>query len=306
MGSLMTNWITLLKRAHGAGNPAIEIGQTSWSGPELLRYAAGGLEWLANAGVPEGVPVPALLHTDGAAMALLIEEAAGGRPLAPLAPDMPVDDLVAHVQRLDARVIVVQPAYESLGREVAAASGRDLAVTAAPHMLARPLPTPRPSSAAVVLHSSVSARLPKAIYSRHDRLCRRIALDAALQRLDHTAVFATDLPFVTGVSDLMVTLACGAAITTLPQQPADARRALSGRGVTHALVQTATIDELARSESAGGGGAAGVPLRLSALRLLRYAQSRSVGRPCSAFARICPASTSSTCTADRRPARSPA
>src|SRR6266536_2935812 len=190
----MTDWITLLKRAHGAGNPAIVTGETTWSGRELLQHAACALEWLADVGVPPGAAVPALLETNGEALALIAAGAAGRRPLAPLGPRLTVRELSACVERLDAPIIVAQPEFEALGRELADVSGRSLAVLGSLGTLPASLPAPRPSDPAVILHTSGTTGAPKAVYYRHDRLGRRVIVTAALQQFDHSSVFATAAP----------------------------------------------------------------------------------------------------------------
>jgi acyl-coenzyme A synthetase/AMP-(fatty) acid ligase len=64
------------------------------------------------------------------------------------------------VERLDAPVIVAQPEFEALACEVAAASGRSLAIVTSLGTSAVPLPTPRPSNPAVVLHTSGTTGVP--------------------------------------------------------------------------------------------------------------------------------------------------
>src|SRR4051794_2298576 len=115
----MTDWITLLKRAHGAENPAVVAAGGIVTGRELLQRAAAGLEWLVDIGTPEGGAVPALLDTNADSLALVAAGAAGRRPLAPLGPRLTVRELTACVDRLDAPVLVCQPEFEPLAAEVA-------------------------------------------------------------------------------------------------------------------------------------------------------------------------------------------
>jgi acyl-CoA synthetase (AMP-forming)/AMP-acid ligase II len=258
----MTDWITLLKRAHGAGNPAIVTGETTWSGRELLQHAACALDWLADAGVPEGSAVPALLDTNGEALALIAAGAAGRRPLALLGPRLTVRELRACVSRLDAPVIVAQPEFEALGRDVAEATGRSLAVVASLGTSPRSLPAPRPADPAVILHTSGTTGAPKAVYYRHDRLARRVIVNAALQQFDHTSVFATASPFhhIAGIGNILVALGAGATVVAFPKFSVEAWRSLAGYRVTHALAVPTMVEMLLREDA----------LAVPTLRVLQY------------------------------------
>ena len=52
----------------------------------MLTHAGGAARWLSEAGLPEGVPVPALLEASPEALALVLAGAATRRPIAPLGP----------------------------------------------------------------------------------------------------------------------------------------------------------------------------------------------------------------------------
>jgi acyl-CoA synthetase (AMP-forming)/AMP-acid ligase II len=261
----MTDWITLLKRAHGVGDPAVVTGDETWSGRDLLQYAACALEWLATVGIPEGSPVPALLETNGEALALAVGGAAGRRPLAPLGPRWTLRALTSCVAHLDAPVIVTQPKYEPLAREVANASGRSVAVVGTFGKLPVPLPTPRPFNVAVVLHTSGTAGAPKAVYYRHDRLVRRVLVNAALQQFDHGSVLATSSPFhhIAGIGNILAALGAGATVVSFPRPSVDAWGSLAEYGVTHALAVPAMIETLLSEDA----------LAAPTLRMLQYAAS---------------------------------
>jgi acyl-CoA synthetase (AMP-forming)/AMP-acid ligase II len=261
----MTDWITLLKRAHGAGNPAIVTADTTWSGRELLQHAACAVQWLADAGVPEGPAVPALLDTNGEALALIAAGAASRRPLALLGSRLTVRELTACVERLDGPIIVAQPEFEALGREVAAASRRSLAVIGSLGKLPTSLPAARPSDPAVVLHTSGTTGSPKAVYYRHDRLARRVVVNAALQQFDHSSVFATAAPLhhIAGIGNILVALGAGATVVSLPKFSVDAWRSLADYRVTHALAVPTMVEMLLRENA----------LAVATLRVLQYGAS---------------------------------
>jgi acyl-CoA synthetase (AMP-forming)/AMP-acid ligase II len=261
----MTDWITLLKRAHGAGNPAIVTADTTWLGHDLLQHAACALQWLADAGVPEGSAVPALLDTNGEALALIAAGAAGRRPLALLGTRLTVHELTACVTRLHGPVLLAQPEFEALGREVAAASGRSLAVVGSLGKLPTSLPAPRPWDPAVVLHTSGTTGAPKAVYYRHDRLARRVVVNAALQQFGHGSVFATAAPLhhIAGIGNILVALGAGATVVSLPKFSVDAWCSLADYRVTHALAVPTMVEMLLRENA----------LAVPTLRVLQYGAS---------------------------------
>jgi acyl-CoA synthetase (AMP-forming)/AMP-acid ligase II len=258
----MTDWITLLKRAHGADNPAVVAPDRVVSGRDLLRTAAAGIDWLAGVGVPEGCSVPALLETNSDSIALVAAGAAGRRPLAPLGPRLTVRELTACVDRLDAPVLVCQTEFEPLAAEVAAASGRKLAVLPPLPTSGRPLPTPRPSDPAVILHTSGTTGAPKPVYYRHGRLARRVVVNAGLQQFRAGSVFATGSPFhhIAGLGNILVALGAGATVVSLPKFSVDAWRSLADYGVTHALAVPTMIEMLLREDA----------LTVPTLQLLQY------------------------------------
>jgi acyl-CoA synthetase (AMP-forming)/AMP-acid ligase II len=261
----MTDWITLLKRAHGADNPAIVAADTTWTGRELLQHAASALDWLAAIGVPEGAAVPALLETNGDALALVAAGAAGQRPLALLGPRLTVRELCACVDGLDAPVIVAQPEFAELAGEVAAASGRKFVVVEPFDMSSQSLPSPRPSDPAVILHTSGTTGAPKAVRYRHDRLARRVIVNAGLQQFERGSVFATASPFhhIAGLGNILVALGAGGTVVAFPKFSVEGWRALTDYGVTHALAVPTMIEMLLREDA----------LPLATLRVLQYGAS---------------------------------
>ena len=76
------DWVSMVGAAQATTAPAVVTAAQTWSGAELLDHAAGAARWLCGSGLPEGVPVPALLQASPEALALVLAGAAvGGRSL---------------------------------------------------------------------------------------------------------------------------------------------------------------------------------------------------------------------------------
>ena len=86
----------------------------------LLTHAVGAACWLSEAGLPEGVPVPALLEASPEALALVLAGAATRRPIAPLGPRLTVRELAGCIERLAAPCLVAQPPFADMAAAVAA------------------------------------------------------------------------------------------------------------------------------------------------------------------------------------------
>jgi acyl-CoA synthetase (AMP-forming)/AMP-acid ligase II len=198
------DWVSMVGTAQATAAPAVVTAAQKWSGEELLGHAAGAARWLSRSGLPEGVPVPALLQASPEALALVLAGAAVGRPIAPLGPRLTGRELAGCIERLAAPCVVTQPDFADIAATVA--PGRKVLVPGELPCLAEPLPVPSPQDTAVVLHTSGTTGHPRAVRYRHDRLARRCRLNATLQQLGPGSIFATASPFhhVAGLGNIMV------------------------------------------------------------------------------------------------------
>jgi acyl-CoA synthetase (AMP-forming)/AMP-acid ligase II len=269
------DWVSMVGIAQDTAAPAVITADHKWSGEELLAHAAGAARWLSGAGLPERVPVPALLEASPEALALVLAGAAIRRPIAPLGPRLTVRELAGCIERLAAPCLVTAPPFADIAAAVAADLGlKVLALGELPgHELlpsrvlgsSGPLPVPRPGDTAVVLHTSGTTGHPKAVAYRHDRLARRCRLNATLQQLGPGSVFATASPFhhIAGLGNIMVALAAGATTVAVPRFTVEAWRDLEPLGVTHALAVPTMVEMLLRQGA--------LPLRT--LRVMQYGAS---------------------------------
>jgi acyl-CoA synthetase (AMP-forming)/AMP-acid ligase II/acyl-coenzyme A thioesterase PaaI-like protein len=260
------DWVSMVGAAQATTAPAVVTVAQQWSGEELLGHAAGAAEWLSGAGLPEGVPVPALLQASPEALALVLAGAAIRRPIAPLGPRLTVRELAGCLERLAAPCLVTQPGFADMA--AAAAPGREILVLGElPRRVlgSEPLPVPSPDDTAVVLHTSGTTGHPRAVAYRHDRLARRCRLNATLQQLGPGSVFATASPFhhIAGLGNIMVALAAGATTVAVPRFTVEAWRELEPLGVTHALAVPTMVEMLLRQGA--------LPLRT--LRVMQYGAS---------------------------------
>lgn len=262
------DWVSMVGAAQATTAPALIAGDQTWSGQELLAQAAGTACWLSGAGLPEGVPVPALLEASPEAVALVLAGAATRRPIAPLGPRLTVRELAGCIERLAAPGLVTQPPFADMAAAVAADLGlKVLTLDELPGRVvgSGPLPVPSPDDTAVVLHTSGTTGHPKAVAYRHDRLARRCRLNASLQQLRPGSVFATASPFhhIAGLGNIMVALAAGATTVAVPRFTVPAWRELEPLGVTHALAVPTMVEMLLRQGA--------LPLRT--LRVMQYGAS---------------------------------
>ncbi len=241
------DWVSMMGAAQATIAPAVVTAAQTWSGEELLGHAAGAARWLSGTGLPEGVPVPALLEASPEALALVLAGAATRRPIAPLGPRLTVRELAGCIERLAAPCLVTQPLFADIAAAVAADLGvKVLALDELPGRVpgSGPLPTPSPDD---------------------DRLARRCRLNATLQQLKPGSVFATASPFhhIAGLGNIMVALAAGATTVAVPRFTVEAWRELEPLGVTHALAVPTMVEMLLRQSA--------LPLRT--LRVMQYGAS---------------------------------
>jgi acyl-CoA synthetase (AMP-forming)/AMP-acid ligase II len=243
-----SDWVSMVTAAQATAAPAVVTQAQAWSGHELLGRAAGAVRWLAWSGLPEGAPVPALLQASPRALALVLAEAAAGRPVAPLGPRLTVRELAGCVERLAAPCLVTEPEFADVAASVATELGREVLVLGELPCVAEPLPAPSADDTAVVLHTSGTTGHPKAVCYRHDRLARRCRLNARLQRLRPDSVVATASPFhhIAGLGAIVVALAAGATTVAVPRFTVAAWQELESLGVTHAFAVPTMVELLLR------------------------------------------------------------
>jgi acyl-CoA synthetase (AMP-forming)/AMP-acid ligase II len=259
------DWVSMVGTAQATTAPAVVTDTQKWSGEELLGHAAGAARWLSGSGLPEGVPVPALLRASPEALALVLAGAAIRRPIAPLGPRLTVRELAGCIERLAGPFLVTQPPFAEIAMAVAPGLGREVLVLSELPCRAEQLPVPSPDDTAVVLHTSGTTGHPKAVSYRHDRLARRCRLNATLQRLRPGSVFATASSFhhIAGLGNIMVALTAGATTVCVPRFTVEAWRELEPLGVTHALAVPTMVEMLLRQGA--------LPLRT--LRVMQYGAS---------------------------------
>jgi acyl-CoA synthetase (AMP-forming)/AMP-acid ligase II len=259
------DWVSMVGTAQATSAPAVVTDVQKWSGEELLCHAAGAAEWLSASGLPEGVPVPALLQASPEALALVLAGAAVRRPIAPLGPRLTVRELSGCIERLAGPCLVTQPGFADIAAAVAPELGREVLVLPDLPSRAEPLPVPSPDDTALVLHTSGTTGRPKAVPYRHDRLARRCRLNATLQQLGPGSIFATASAFhhIAGLGNIMVALGAGATTVCVPRFTVEAWRGLESVGVTHALAVPTMVEMLLRQGA--------LPLRT--LRIMQYGAS---------------------------------
>ena len=270
------DWVSMVSAAQATTAPAVVTATQAWTGEELLARAAGAARWLSGAGLIEGMAVPALLQASPEALALVLAGAAVRRPIAPLGPRLTVRELAGCIERLGAPGLLTQAAFADiattldqdvlvLGDWPGTAQPMSAQPMSAQPMSAGPLPTPSPDDTALVLHTSGTTGHPKAVSYRHDRLACRIRVNASLQQLSPSSVFATASPFhhIAGLGNIVVALAAGATTVTVPRFTVEAWRGLEELGVTHTLAVPTMVEMLLRQGA--------LPLRT--LRIMQYGAS---------------------------------
>jgi acyl-CoA synthetase (AMP-forming)/AMP-acid ligase II len=238
-------WSGLVRAQARDSDLAVVTPEDGWTWSRLLASAGGAARFLIESGLPEGRPVPALTGHPGEALALTLGGAACRRPLAPLGPRLTATELAACVQRLGAAAIVSAPRHLSLAADVARLCGcRVAAVEALP---GGPLPgAPGPDDVALVLHTSGTSGLPKAVPLTERCMAARARLLAGMTRLGRGDTYLTASGFhhIAGGGNLATGLALGAAVASFDQFSTAAWLALRRVRITHAILVPAMIHTL--------------------------------------------------------------
>src|SRR5262249_41553053 len=159
---------------------ALVTPEVSWTGEELWGRAAGAAAWLDAVGAPEDEPVPVVVQSSASAVALLVGGAHSRRPLAPIGPKQAQRELAACLARYPSSPVVVADApFADVARAAALATQRvEVVEELAPST--RPLDDdPDPDALVVVLHTSGTSGVPKAVPVTQWRLAARVAHSVA-------------------------------------------------------------------------------------------------------------------------------
>jgi acyl-CoA synthetase (AMP-forming)/AMP-acid ligase II len=243
--------------------PAVLAGAATCTWPQLLGRTSSAVRWLADLGAAPGKPVAALVTTSPDVIALTLAGAAAGKPMAPLGPRLTERELVPCVRGIEADVLIAEPEYAELGERVARAAGARLAIL--PEFAVSPdidVPTPGMTDIAIILHTSGTTGLPKAVPMSQRMLAQRVIVNSALLQLDPASVYASASPFhhIAGWGNVAVALGAGATIVPVPKFTVEGWQDLGPLGITHALLVPTMIDMLLARNS----------LRLGPLRVLQY------------------------------------
>jgi len=255
-------WSQMVVSRRASGDAAV-AGERPISYAELIGMAGAAAEWLDQAGVPAGTPLPALLGTSPMALALVLAGACSERPVAPLGPRLTSRELAGCIDGLAAPLLVAEPEFTAQARAAAGRAGRRVVIVPPLEPCGRELrPETRPGAIAAILHTSGTTGAPKKVLVRQDRLAARVAVSSGLMGVGPGSVYASGSPFyhIAGLGNLAVMLAVGASVLPFPRFSIESWAGLGQRGVTHAFLVPTMIERLL---DAGA-------LTLPGLRLLQY------------------------------------
>ena len=224
---------------------AVTTAACSWSGRQLLERAGGAADRLRRS-CPPG-PVPALLASSPPALAYLVGGAGCGRPLAPLGPRLTASELQPCIERFPSRVILADPDFRAVARQVSSLTGREVIWLDVPPRSSDSVDLhPDPEAPAFWLHTSGTSGEPKPVPYTQRRLAKRCRLNAELCALGPDCVYASASGFhhIAGLGNYAVALSAGAAVAPMPQFTVESWQALAQLGVTHALTVPTMLEML--------------------------------------------------------------
>lgn len=258
-----TTWAGLFAERARGDDPAIRTATESWTTGELAELVGGAHRWLETLDLPLGRPVPALLSSGPEALALVLAGTLTGRPLAPLSLRLTAREVGACVAPMASPLVVAEAEALPLAHAVAELTGR-LAVPVpelSPAQLAAPADLPG-DSPALVLHTSGTTGVPKAVTVTQSALAARARCQSRVIRLGPGDVYTTASPFhhIAGVGTVLVALGAGAGVVLGPPFTVDAWRSLERFRPTHAVLVSSMIEALLADEA----------LNLPSLRVLMY------------------------------------
>ncbi|MEV5561040.1 fatty acid--CoA ligase family protein [Nonomuraea wenchangensis] len=238
----------------------------TWSRGEFLQMISGAVEFLTQSGTAEGDPVPALLATEPASVALLIAGSIARRPLAPLGPRMTPRELTACLRELPGKVLLSEPQWLALAEAAAAGTGKRVVVVEGPQLSARePALSVSTDDTALFMHTSGTTGQPKQVRVRQAPLLVRTEVQGRVIGLRPGDRFVTAGLFhhVAGLGNIAVALANGAVLTMFPAFSVEAWRGLAAVEPTHAIMVPSIIEMLLAADA----------MRLPSLRVIAYGAS---------------------------------
>jgi acyl-coenzyme A synthetase/AMP-(fatty) acid ligase len=177
--------------------PGLVLGDTTLSSADLLGLATDADRWLDRIGTPAGRAVPALLSMTPEAVAWPWLGLLRTILSPPLNPRLTVRELLACIEPIEGPIIVAEESTYDIASEVAARIGRKVAIVPELSVGARQrLSLDRPEdSIAVVLHTSGTTGIPKAVPITQRKLALRVVRQGTVMRLGPGTSFATASPF---------------------------------------------------------------------------------------------------------------
>jgi acyl-CoA synthetase (AMP-forming)/AMP-acid ligase II len=154
--------------------------------------------------------------------ALAVAGTLSSRPLAPINPRLTARELAAVVGRLPSPIIVAEPASAEIAQAVASRTGRRVAVVPDLQLARKALDFDRPEDAvAVVLHTSGTTGLPKAVEVTHHKLTVRTQRQGAVMGLVRARPMRPSRPCPTSLASVLSSL------------PSDGGNRRSGSAIWH-------------------------------------------------------------------------
>jgi acyl-CoA synthetase (AMP-forming)/AMP-acid ligase II len=215
------------------------------SGRELLGRARTAADFLTSLDGADGCAVPALLTTNGDALALLLGGAVAGRPLAPLGPRLTATELAAMVQGTGSRVLLAEPAFLGTAEEVGAASGTRILTVPELPMSSESLPAPG-AEVAFYLHTSGTTGIPKRVPFTQAVMGARSRVLSGLAGFGPDDRYATGSPFhhLGGLGNTLAALSAGSAVLPTTRFSIEWWRDLRRLGATQCLLVPTMIEML--------------------------------------------------------------
>ncbi len=239
-------WSELVAAVHdGSSRLAVADITGPVSGRELLGRARTAADFLTSLDGTDGCAVPALLTTNGAALALLLGGAVADRPLAPLGPRLTTTELAAMVQATGSRVLLTEPAFRGTAEEIGAATGTRILTVPQLPASSEPLPAPR-ADVAFYLHTSGTTGLPKRVPFTQSVMAARARVLSGLVGFGPNDRYATGSPFhhLGGLGNTLAALSAGSAVLPTTRFSTAWWRDLRGLGATQCLLVPAMIEML--------------------------------------------------------------
>ncbi len=239
-------WTSMLAWWSGRDETAVIIGETRWSGADLLAHSAGAAAHLTELTRGPGA-VAALVTATPGTFAYLIAGSSIDRPLAPLGPRLTCHELAPSIGALGAEVLLTEVEFLGLASELAEMTGVRVEVVGEPPQIDAPLNVAVDELApAFILHTSGTTGAPKAVAFRQDIMARRVRMNSTLTGVGPGSVYtsASPLHHIAGFGSYAVALAAGAAVVPMGRFTVEGWASLGPLGVTHVTTVPTVIELL--------------------------------------------------------------